>query len=102
MSSSHERILNKSLSTAPSTTEQSVEAVGMALQHSMLSIKGKYLAENGKDVDYSKVGSSQEFPEYCEVANSLCNVDLSTCTEDERKAFFISILLILTYCIVIL
>ena len=100
--SSHERILNTSLSTTPSTTNQSVEAVGMVLQHSMLSIKGQYLAENGKDVDYGKVGSSQEFSEYCQVANSLCNVDLSSCTEDERKAFFISILLIITYYIVVL
>lgn len=100
--SSHEKILNKSLSIVPSTTKQSVEAVGMALQHSMLSIKGQYLTENGRDVDYSKVGSSQEFSEYCEVANSVCNVDLSSCTEDERKAFFISILLIVMYCIVVL
>lgn len=84
-------VLNSQLSTDSQPT-QSVESAGMSLQRSMLSIKGSYLAADGRGVDYDKVRGSPEFGEYSVIASGLAGVDLSSCGEDERKAFFISIL----------
>ena len=69
-----------------------VETAGISLQQSMLSIKGRYLAPDGRGVDYNKIRGSSEFENYRKIANSLVNIDLNSCSEIERKSFFISIL----------
>ena len=86
-------VLNKvsegeSVPDAPITLED----LGAKLQKTMLTIKGKYLAEDGHCVKYDELRQSKDFKDYVELAKQLNHVDLETSTLQQRKAFFISIL----------
>ena len=70
------------------------EQLSVALQRHMLAMKGEYLSEDGRGVDYEKLRRSETFKSYTETAKELRLVDLYSCTELQRKAFFISILVI--------
>lgn len=74
------------------TMVQPAEELSIALQRHILSMKGKYLSEDGRGVDYVKLRESETFKSYIETAKDLKLVDLYYCTEEQRKAFFISIL----------
>ena len=51
------------------------------------------MTENGKGVNYPKLKDSQIFKEYAEkMAPQLQSVKLDNVSENEKKAFFISIL----------
>ena len=57
-------------------------------------LKGEFITENGKGINYQKLKESQLFIEYSDkMAPLLQNVKLDKITENEKKAFFISILL---------
>lgn len=88
---SNKQILNASTDAA---TDQSkpAEQLSMTLQRHMLVMKGDFLAEDGRGVDYSSLRDSTAFKNYTSTASELRHVDLTTCTEQQRKAFFISIL----------
>ena len=89
---SAKRILNSIQHQSESTSHDlPVEVVGVALQKSMLSLKGQFLSVDGRGVDYSKLYHSEEFKEYLKNAKNLNHVELGGCSEQERKAFFISI-----------
>lgn len=55
-------------------------------------MKGKYLSEDGKSVDYTALKNDDIFKEVQLQAEQLANVVLSDLTPAQRKAFFISIL----------
>ena len=56
-------------------------------------LKGEFISESGKGVNYQKLRSSQLFKEFSEkMAPLLQNVKLDNTSENEKKAFFISIL----------
>ena len=57
----------------------------------MLDMRRQHLTEDGSGVNYSTLAGSREFADYCKVASGLVDVDLSTYSQQERKAFFISI-----------
>ncbi|ESO94705.1 hypothetical protein LOTGIDRAFT_175345 [Lottia gigantea] len=78
------------------TDQSPVSAVDLSktLQKLMLRLKGEFMADDGKGVDYSKFKTSQLFPEYKKQACQLQNIDLNTLSEVEKKVFFISILLL--------
>lgn len=89
---SAKRILNSIQHQSESTSHAlPVEVVGVALQKSMLSLKGQFLSVDGRGVDYSKLYHSQEFEEYLKNAKNLNHVELGGCSEQERKAFFINV-----------
>ena len=71
-------------------------ALALELQKTMLKLKGQYMSENGSEVHYGKLKGSQLFTEYEAVAGQLCHCDLNELQdEEEKKAFFISILSII-------
>lgn len=53
------------------------------------------MGNEGQGVDYEKLRLSQQFKEYEELTSQLQNVNLTDLSENEKKAFFISILSIL-------
>ena len=56
-------------------------------------IKGEFILEEGKGVDYSEIKGSKLFKDYVEnVAPQLQYADLDNMSERDKKAFFISIL----------
>ena len=56
-------------------------------------MKGEVIAEDGSGVKYSELKSSSLFQQYKAQAAELQHLDLSTLSEKEKMAFFISILL---------
>ena len=70
----------------------SVEQLGSDLQKHMLSLKGQFLADDGRGVDYPRLRISTEYQEYCKIADKLNYVELKGHSEEEIKSFFISIL----------
>ncbi len=92
------RVLNAPATTGPvGGASVSAEQLGLELQRCMLSLKGQFLAEDGRGVDYQLLRDSAEFQEYCGIAVRLNTVRLSEQSEIERKSFFISILIIHAY-----
>ena len=56
-------------------------------------MKGEVIAEDGSGVKYSELKSSSLFQQYKSQAAGLQYLDLTTLSEKEKTAFFISILL---------
>lgn len=56
-------------------------------------LKGEFILEDGKSVEYEKIKGSKLFQEYVDqLAPQLQYVSLDNISENEKKAFFISIL----------
>ena len=92
-SSSKKRVLNQAVGVAsPPTTPRPPSEVALELQRTMLRMKGEYMAEDGKGVNYEMLTHSELFERYQSLARELEYCDPSQLDEDERKAFFISIL----------
>lgn len=68
-----------------------VEELSVTLQRAMLCMRGQHMVEDGSGVNYSELARSQEFQDYCRTAAGLADVDLSCCSQQQKKAFFISI-----------
>lgn len=68
------------------------EQLGRYLQKAMLQIKANHIGSDGRGVDYTALASSDAFSEYVRVAQQLVNCDLTPLSEEDRMAFFISIL----------
>ncbi|KAL4224551.1 hypothetical protein ACF0H5_015253 [Mactra antiquata] len=84
------RILNK-IPLADKSPRSAVD-LSKKMQKTMLRIKGEFILEDGKGVDYVKVKGSALFKEYREeMAPQLQYVNLDNITENEKKAFFINI-----------
>ena len=62
------------------------------LQKLMLKIKGSFISEEGRAVDYSALSESDLFKEYVERTKALKEVDLGSLERLEKIAFFLSIL----------
>lgn len=84
-------ILNISSSQHLEETK-TVEELAMYLQKCMLRLKGDHMTSDGKGVDYLSLSASEAFVEYGKVSQQLVWCDCSSLAENERKAFFISIL----------
>lgn len=91
-STSKPRILNQNVGVAPPATPRPPSDLALELQRTMLQMKGEYMIEDGKAVDYEKLTHSELFKHYQSLTAELVNCDPSQLDEDERKAFFISIL----------
>ncbi|GFO35033.1 hypothetical protein PoB_006153800 [Plakobranchus ocellatus] len=71
----------------------SVSAVELSrkLQKTLLKLKGKFMSDDGKAVDYALMKKSPEFAEYLKEALELQKVDASNLSEIEKKVFFINV-----------
>ena len=76
----------------PDDEMKSPDELARYLQQAMLHIKAQHISPDGRGVDYSGLASSTPFQDYIKVANKLIKCDPSSLSEDERTAFFISIL----------
>lgn len=54
-------------------------------------LKGSHMNEDGSKVDYSSMGQSDEFREYCNIAARLQYLEPENFSEDKRKALFLNI-----------
>lgn len=70
------------------------DTLSSALQQSMLRMKGEFMDAEGRGVDYEGLRKSALFSEYVKLAGELVECDIGCLGEEERKAFFISILMI--------
>ncbi|XP_078331133.1 uncharacterized protein LOC144624961 [Crassostrea virginica] len=83
----------KVLNEQPKAGKSDLKAPNLAkkLQKTMLSIKGECIGED-RGIDYDKLKSSASYKEYKSETLFLQTVSLDELSENERKAFFISIL----------
>ena len=93
MMSSTTHVLN--VSADRSGARRPPAELSLELQKTMLRLKGEFMSEDGREVRYSQLRSSEVFREYELLAGALCHCDLTDIVEDEdeMKAFFISILI---------
>jgi hypothetical protein len=91
MSSSELHVLNVAASAGRPGARRPPGAVALELQKTMLKLKGQFMSEDGREVHYHRLRSSQLFADYQSVAGELCGCDLAGLGEDERKAFFINV-----------
>lgn len=84
------RILNAAC--AGTGARRSPSELALELQRNMLRLKGKFMSLDGKGVDYGALVGSELFSQYQQLAAELIDCDVSALTQEERKAFFISIL----------
>lgn len=87
-------VLNIALSD--SSNNATASDVAALLQRMILRLKGKYLAEDGKSVDYQGFRNDDLFREFESSVGQLNNVDLSELNEAQLKSFFINVYNILT------
>ncbi|XP_066555910.1 uncharacterized protein LOC136746929 [Amia ocellicauda] len=62
-----------------------------SLRKLMNKLKGTYMTNDGKGVDYSALRGSVMFQTYLLLTQQLRTVDLNTLAEDEKKAFFLNV-----------
>lgn len=74
----------------PSRKHRPAEVVALELQKFMLKLKGIFMDENGRGVDYKTLKESSEFAEYREKCKELRGVDLSSLSKNEKMSFFLS------------
>lgn len=91
MSSSKVRILNQDVGVVPQTTPRPPSDLALELQSTMLQMKGEFMTEDGKGVNYEMLTRSELFKRYQGLTGELEQCNPSRLDEDERKAFFISI-----------
>ena len=86
-------VLNRAGSEGDSTGQRSPQDLGRYLQQAMLQIKTEHMDASGRGVDYQRLASSKLFTEYLQVAHQLVDCDPTPLSEQDRMAFFISILI---------
>lgn len=89
------RVLNSARDLAGSDVgaRRPPAALANELQRTMLRMRGEYMSSNGKGVDYAALKESHLFSHYLQLARELAACNISELSEEEQKAFFISILL---------
>lgn len=92
---SNVQILNDGEETKERPRGSLLSAVELSkeLQKLMLKIKGTFITEEGRAVDYKALKDSGLFREYVEMTKALKQVDLGCLESTEKIAFFLSILL---------
>ncbi|KAK3747651.1 hypothetical protein RRG08_024798 [Elysia crispata] len=83
------QVMNKGTLTGVDTI--SAVELSRKLQKTLLKLKGKFMSDDGKAVDYVKMKKSPEFGQYLKEALELQKVDPSNMNEKEKKVFFINV-----------
>ena len=78
---------------AAGDSQLSTLEISRQIQRSMLRIRGDFMSEDGRKVDYDAVKASDAFAEYLSTARLLGRCSLASLDDDEneRKAFFINV-----------
>lgn len=64
----------------------------------ILALYDRYLAPNGRAVDYKGLAADVEFSEFVDATAELQKVDMAGLSQEERMAFWINIYNILVVC----
>ncbi|XP_052798986.1 uncharacterized protein LOC128230606 isoform X2 [Mya arenaria] len=84
------RVLN--VKEIEDTSKRSAVEISKEMQKTMLKLKGEFIIEDGKGVNYAGIKGSKMFKDYFEnLAPQLQYVDLGMVSENEKKAFFINV-----------
>ena len=65
--------------------------LALSIRNSILELYGKYLSDNGKAVDYTRLGASPEFQKYKQKAALLQRAAVEHLRHEEKLAFFINV-----------
>ena len=68
--------------------------LSLELQKLMLGMKGSFMSEDGRSVDYKALRTSEVFQKYVGRTKLLQEVDIATLPTREKIAFFLNILII--------
>lgn len=90
------RVLNEGNLSEISSSQPAV-GLSKELQRLMLKIKGCFMSEDGRGVDYTALKTSKLFEEYQTLARDLQLIATSGMTVEEKIAFFLSILYYLNH-----
>lgn len=83
-------VLNKKALTDTST--RSAVELSRKMQKTMLQLKGEFILDDGKGIDYAAIKGSKIFKDYRDnLAPQLQHVSLDSISENEKMAFFINI-----------
>ena len=69
---------------------RTAEEVAAKLQRFMLGMKGRFMQEDGKGVNYAALKESEVFADYRKMCGELQAVDLSALDPSQKIAFFLS------------
>ena len=83
--------LNQNAQITCGILSETGEDISKRLQKLMLQIKGQFMFDDGKAIDYNGTRNSDVFAQYLEGCSRLVNVDLEKLTDQQKMAFFISI-----------
>ncbi|XP_065192148.1 uncharacterized protein LOC135823229 [Sycon ciliatum] len=93
MSSTEKIVLNvgSGSDADPSSKHRPAEVVASDMQRFMLNLKGSFMQDDGRGVDYASIKRSDDFAEFREKCKELRGVDVSLLDEDNKKAFFLNV-----------
>ena len=86
------KVLNSASTSAGSSARRKPNELSLELQQTMLRMKGDYISADGKGVDYGALKGSELFLQYVQLSSELMYCDVAVSSDEERKAFFLSIL----------
>ena len=98
MASEERTVLNNGDLPQSADGEATASKAAANLQCLMLQIKGTFMAEDGRGVDYAAMKASDVFREYKEECKVLRKVDIASLAGDEKMAFFLSEWVWLCWC----
>ena len=86
------KVLNEAVPVQQDGSSWEPVQLAVQLQKDMLKLKGEYMSDDGRSVDYVRLKNSDTFKDYIKQTCQLHYLDLTKLSLTERKAFFISIL----------
>ena len=93
--------LNQNAQITCGILSETGEDISKRLQKLMSQIKGQFMCDDGKAIDYNGTRNSKVFAQYLEECSRLVNVDLEKLTDQQKMSFFISIFCYLSHSVAI-
>ncbi|KAJ0966817.1 hypothetical protein J5N97_023734 [Dioscorea zingiberensis] len=90
----HDPIIPKCFNFRGSTNDDEpkpASVVGQRLTKLMFAILEAYASDDRHQLDYTRIGASEEFRRYVNLVQDLQRVDIFTLSADERMAFFLNL-----------
>ncbi|XP_065913569.1 uncharacterized protein [Dysidea avara] len=85
------KVLNEAVPVQQDGSSWEPVQLAVQLQKDMLKLKGEYMSDDGRSVDYVRLKNSDTFKDYIKQTCQLHYLDLTKLSLTERKAFFINV-----------
>jgi len=72
-------------------SSSNADEITRRMRISITQLKGKFMREDGKMVNYAAIGTSKEFTSYIQAARELKLIDLSQLSQEELKCLFVNV-----------